>query len=449
MSTPSARADGRRKRGGLVRNFALLKTPLPALMLILSVEAACVTWLGLANASIRPAMPDIGRFILLLLIALAYAEGARRVEMLRRYIADVTFANASSLWCFAAALTLPVGLAGAFAAALHLHNAVGVIRSGGTRAFQVIYVAATEIAATMIAAQLIAHYGAGQSNVGSGLVGAVAVLAAMLSYAVVQQALVSSCIYLATRPVRFSEVVLSRDDETLEFATLALAALFGVAVVHAPYLSTLVLVLIVVLRRSALVRELEVRATRDAKTGLLNAGAWRQEAERELARAERTGGALSVLMIDLDHFKLLNDEYGHPAGDATLRAVADCLSETLRGYDAVGRFGGEEFVALLVDTGAAVSKGVAERLCQRIGRLELAHGGRITASIGVGVGVAGTHKLDRLIAIADKALYAAKDSGRNQVRVVTASAPAQPVDVVAETANRPTNPPTYPSRLAG
>jgi diguanylate cyclase (GGDEF)-like protein len=443
MSTASTRAgSGRPKRAGLVGNSALLKTPLPALLLILSVEAACVTWLGLANVFARPTVSDLGRFILLLVIALAYAEGARRVELLRRYIADVTFANASSLWCFAAALTLPVGLAGAFAAALHVHNAVGVLRNGGSRAFQVVYVAATEIAATMVAAQVVAHYGAGQTNVGSGLVGAGAVLAAMFGYAVVQQGLVTGCIYLVRRPGRIRDVTLSRDDETLEFATLALAALFAVAVVHAPYLSTLVLVLIVVLRRSALVRELEVQATRDAKTGLLNAGAWRQEADRELVRAERVSGALSVLMIDLDHFKLLNDQYGHPAGDATLRAVADCLSETLRGYDAVGRFGGEEFVALLADTDAAVSEAVAERLCQRIRRLELAHGGRISASIGVGVGVAGTHQLDQLIAIADKALYAAKGSGRDQVRVVTAPAPLRPIAVAEDK-------PTYPRRIAG
>lgn len=441
MSSASTRPGlGRPKRTGLVGNFALWKTPLPALVLILSVEAACVTWLGLANILARPALSDIGRFLLLLVIAVAYAEGAGRVELLRRYLADVTFANASSLWCFAAALTLPVGLAGAFALALHLYNAVGVIRSGASRTFQVIYVAATEIAATMVAAQLVAHYAAGQGNVGRGFVGAAAVLAAMLSYAVVQQTLVTGCIYLVKRPVHLSDVMLSRDDETLEFATLALAALFAVAVVHAPYLSTLVLVLIVVLRRSALVRELEVQATRDAKTGLLNAGAWRQEAERELLRAERAGGQLSVLMIDLDHFKLLNDQYGHPAGDATLRAVADCLGETLRGYDAVGRYGGEEFVALLIDTDAALSEVVAERLCQRIRRLELVHGGRVSASVGVGVGLAGTHTLDQLIAIADKALYAAKDSGRDQVRVVAAPPPLRPI--VEQT-------PTYPRRRAG
>jgi diguanylate cyclase (GGDEF)-like protein len=425
MSEASARRDGAGRRRPKFRtslkNAPLWKTPLPALILILSIDTLCVTWLALANAFGRPALSDIGRFILLLTIALAYSEGARRVEVLRRYIADVTFANASSLWCFAAALTLPIGLAGTFAAVLYSYSVIGVVRGQGGRPFQAIYVASTEIIATMVAAQVVTHYHAGQSHLAHGLVGAGVVLVAMLSYAVVQQALVTTGIYLAQRPSRVLDVMLSRDDQAIEFATLALAALFAVAVVYTPYLSALVLVLIVVLRRSALVRELEVQATRDAKTGLLNAGAWRQEADREMIRAERVSGTLTVLMIDLDHFKQLNDQYGHPAGDATLKRVADCLSETLRGYDAVGRFGGEEFVALLADTDAAVSEAVAERVCQRIRALELSHGGQVSASIGVGVGVAGTNSLDDLISVADKALYVAKGAGRDQVFTIRAT----------------------------
>jgi diguanylate cyclase (GGDEF)-like protein len=227
-------------------------------------------------------------------------------------------------------------------------------------------------------------------------------------------------VYLVSQPVRLRQVLPSVEDETMEAATLALAVLFAVALVHAPLLSPLSLLLVVVLRRSALVRELQVQATRDAKTGLLNAGGWRQEADRELVRAERVNGTMSVLMVDLDHFKDLNDSYGHPAGDAALKAVADCLTDALRGYDAVGRYGGEEFIALL-DADERVSQAVANRLCARIRTLQLAHGGTITASIGVGVGTAGTHTLDELISIADKALYIAKGSGRDQVHTTRAT----------------------------
>ena len=197
----------------------------------------------------------------------------------------------------------------------------------------------------------------------------------MVTYPVVQQTLVTSVIYIvsnASRRVPLREVMLSRDDQMMEFATYSLAVLLAIAVVFAPLLSPLVLVLIVVLRRSALVQELQVQATRDAKTGLLNAGAWRQEAERQIVRAERLHGSMSVVMLDLDHFKVLNDTYGHPAGDATLQAVASCLTEALRGYDAIGRYGGEEFIALLNEADETVSTAVAERLCARIRGLDLA-----------------------------------------------------------------------------
>jgi len=88
-----------------------------------------------------------------------------------------------------------------------------------------------------------------------------------------------------------------------------------------------------------------------------------------------------VLMIDLDHFKQLNDQHGHQAGDVTLKQVGKCLVEALRANDIVGRFGGEEFIALLPAADEVVAANVAERLRQRISSLELPHGGAVTASI--------------------------------------------------------------------
>ena len=165
---------------------------------------------------------------------------------------------------------------------------------------------------------------------------------------------------------------------------------------------------------------MQVQATRDAKTGLLNAGAWRHEAERELVRAERLEAPVTVFMLDLDHFKNLNDAHGHQAGDAALKAVADCIGDALRGYDAVGRFGGEEFVALLTDIDAVQAGKVANRLLERIRTLRLAHEGSITASIGVGVGRSDAHSVDDLISVADQALYVAKNSGRDRVHTMLA-----------------------------
>jgi diguanylate cyclase (GGDEF)-like protein len=417
----------RPKLAARVRKTALWKTPRSALVLIVSIETLCVTWLCLANLSGLPSVSGLGRFILLFFVALVYAVGASKIELLRRYVAEVTFTSVASLWCMAAALILPVGLAGAFATLLYGQSFIRTMRTKSGRPFQFIYVASTDVLATMAAASVVAYFGAGEGHMSGGVVGALAVVLAMITYPAVQQTLVTTVIYLvskASRRVSLREVMLSRDDQVMEFATYSLAVLLAIALVFAPLLSPLVLVLIVVLRRSALVQELQVQATRDAKTGLLNAGAWRQEAERHIVRAERLHGSMSVVMLDLDHFKVLNDTYGHPAGDATLKAVADCLTEALRGYDAIGRYGGEEFIALLNEADENVSTAVAERLCARIRSLDLPHGGTVTASIGVGVGKAGKHGLDELISVADKALYVAKGAGRDQVYVDAAPQPS-------------------------
>jgi diguanylate cyclase (GGDEF)-like protein len=206
-----------------------------------------------------------------------------------------------------------------------------------------------------------------------------------------------------------------------------------VLVLKVPPLAVLVLPAVFLLQHRALLVQLVAAATLDAKTELLNAAAWRQLAQRELERAARQGTATAVLVIDMDHFKELNDVYGHLAGDEALRAVATALSDELRGYDAVGRFGGEEFVALLPGVDAVTAANVAERVRQRIERLDVSvsrHAGGIThVGVTASIGVAsawGAAELDDLLRNADVALYLAKGAGRNTVRgaatAVTAAA---------------------------
>ena len=100
----------------------------------------------------------------------------------------------------------------------------------------------------------------------------------------------------------------------------------------------------------------------DSKTGLLNAGTWEREAASEVARAVRTRSPLALVLIDVDHFKLVNDLHGHLAGDKALRSIAHAFRIFLRGYDLVGRFGGEEFALLLPQTSAADARQIAERV---------------------------------------------------------------------------------------
>jgi diguanylate cyclase (GGDEF)-like protein len=204
---------------------------------------------------------------------------------------------------------------------------------------------------------------------------------------------------------------------------LVLGAATAVLVVQVPPLALLVLPAVFLLQHRALLKQLVEAATIDTKTELLNAAAWRQLAQRELERAGRQKTATAVLVIDMDHFKRLIDTYGHLAGDEALKAVGEALADELRGYDAVGRFGGEEFVALLPSVDGPTAVGVAERVRERIEsvqvRVERRTGGigsiAVTASVGVAAAQGGV-ELDDLLRAADGALYAAKAAGRNVVR---------------------------------
>ena len=158
-------------------------------------------------------------------------------------------------------------------------------------------------------------------------------------------------------------------------------------------------------------------ATRDQLTGLLN----RRELDRVLAeereRALRFGHRLALVMVDIDHFKSINDTHGHPTGDAVLREVARRLGNEVRNVDRVARFGGEEFALILVQTDAAAGLDVARRVCAAIeGTPIMAEGRelRVTVSAGVAALPDDGRTESALVAAADKALYAAKQRGRNR-----------------------------------
>ncbi|MDZ7787776.1 MAG: GGDEF domain-containing protein [Halofilum sp. (in: g-proteobacteria)] len=163
------------------------------------------------------------------------------------------------------------------------------------------------------------------------------------------------------------------------------------------------------------------QATRDLLTGLLNRRALTEQLERELRRAERYGRQLTLLMMDLDRFKRLNDEYGHLAGDQVLREFARLSSGILRESDVLGRWGGEEFIAGLVETPADQAEGVAERLrkaCEETS-IETEDGNEILFTVSIGLApVRAKESLNDAIKRVDDALYAAKANGRNRVTKV-------------------------------
>ena len=166
--------------------------------------------------------------------------------------------------------------------------------------------------------------------------------------------------------------------------------------------------------------EAERRAQIDPLTGVLNRRSLVERLDAACQRAQARGLPIALLFIDLDHFKLINDSFGHPAGDACLRAIIPPIHAELRQSDVIGRYGGEEFVVILSSADASAAIPIAQRILERVAEVRVDGFGspiKLTCSIGIAtsdtLGVWGEH----LIAHADAAVYVAKRSGRNQVQV--------------------------------
>lgn len=160
--------------------------------------------------------------------------------------------------------------------------------------------------------------------------------------------------------------------------------------------------------------QLKILATHDSLTSCLNRRALFDQFEREWAAAERHGQSLSCIMVDIDHFKSINDNHGHQAGDEVLKLVANTLKNHVRREDFVGRYGGEEFCVLLPKIDGPAAAEAADRFRQEIAKLHPS-GIAVTASFGVAHRLPGTTSIAELVSRADQCLYASKESGRNRV----------------------------------
>jgi diguanylate cyclase (GGDEF)-like protein len=210
---------------------------------------------------------------------------------------------------------------------------------------------------------------------------------------------------LLTRRRRFTDALTARLSEMLLIAAPAIANLRHLAIA-------------------------EARAATDVLTGLPNRRSVDHEVKRMVARASRTGNTLAAAMLDIDHFKRVNDSYGQDRGDELLAAVADLMAVTLRGGDFVG-LRGEEFVLLLPDTDRGGAAVVAEKLRKAIAELRLpGHQTSVTISIGVAALPDDAIDSEQLIRAADRALYLAKSLGRNRVELaangIESGTPAHP-----------------------
>lgn len=164
-------------------------------------------------------------------------------------------------------------------------------------------------------------------------------------------------------------------------------------------------------------KTLEIQSRTDPLTGVLNRRAILTQIENELSRAKRNNAHISISLLDLDHFKKINDNFGHLAGDAVLRECMHRVGETIRAYDAIGRFGGEEFIIVLPGSKQTDAFTIAERIRLKINEKNVnVDGTSIPFTVSQGLATCnGKSTVDELIAMADQALYRAKEKGRDRV----------------------------------
>jgi diguanylate cyclase (GGDEF)-like protein len=188
----------------------------------------------------------------------------------------------------------------------------------------------------------------------------------------------------------------------------------------------------VAVSHARLFSQMQQQALTDGLTGCFNRRSFEMQLERDLHMATRMRLPLSLILLDLDNFKRVNDTFGHEAGDVALRLLADGLRDELRSVDTAARYGGEEFAVILPQAGIDGAMIVAERLRRRIELMEVPGVGHVTASLGIATFPQHASSRDTLVLAADRALYNAKNAGRNCVCVPPEDSPEVPEDEAPE-----------------
>jgi diguanylate cyclase (GGDEF)-like protein len=245
-------------------------------------------------------------------------------------------------------------------------------------------------------------------------------LGCAILFDIVNTSLVAVAAHLADPEEPLGKAFWDRETLLLDLTETCVGILVTITCALSFLLLPIALPPVILLQRSLMHQQLQAAARTDPKTGLLNATAWQREAEAAIARALHMETPLALLLVDVDHFKQVNDGYGHLIGDEVLRGLAAELRHQVRESDVVGRFGGEEFTVLLPGIGATEACRIAERLRHSASVLKVsAEDAQISVTVSIGVAVLGRHGRDlfELLAAADLALYRAKDAGRNRIRL--------------------------------
>lgn len=414
MPGPGEVADSERSRS--VADWQIWKIPLRASCFLLTIDAIAALVLVGAFVLVPVRLDDLRDFGVVAALGLLAAEMTRQVERRRRRFSDTPHVNFSSVWTLAGALVLPAALAGVLAIVLYAHLWLRSWRGvTGMHAYRIVFSTSNVILTCQVVAWCAHQFRLFPIGQRSELLGAIGLAAIIGIYFAVNSLVVGIAIALIRAEMSIRRLLGPLNENVLEIATLSLGAMAAVLLDWHPSLILLIFLPLYALHRTVLIRQFEHAATTDSKTGLLNASSWRALADAELVRARRHGTKFGVFMIDLDHFRLVNDKFGHLGGDAALRSVGDVLRQEIRGDDLCGRFGGEEFVVVVAGISGDDLEPIAERLRARIFEVGRAHG--LSASIGAALYPDAGEDLEDVLLAADNALYAAKDAGRNRVRV--------------------------------
>lgn len=411
--------------GHIVRRTSVVwegppESPAPTRVLVGVLTAELVTAVSVIASSSECPVPETANLATAAYLA---ALGLTATEVTVRHVAahspitSASAVNLSSVWTVAGALLLHPALAAALVVVLHTyHHSRAPGRSLRSRILDIAGAVLACLAARAAYTATNGHLTDAVTGTTPGLPHAVPVVMAVACFAAVHRA------------GRTAIAALDNADpgrDGLGVAAPCLGGFTAASLAVHPLLAPCVLPALFCLHRAVLARQLEQAGRLDPKTGLLTAVAWHVQAQRVLNYQDPGEGAWALLVVDLDHFKVINDTHGHVAGDTVLAAIADALCAEVRDGDLVGRFGGDEFVVLL--TGPDLQhdqdsrlRAVVDRVLHSIASLQVQvptrHGDVLI--VGLSVSIGGAPVPDRrsglasLFQLADAALYEAKRSRR-------------------------------------
>ncbi|MEU3624142.1 GGDEF domain-containing protein [Amycolatopsis coloradensis] len=420
------RAEPPRRHPYDPRAWALWQRPKRFIAFLFAMEAIGIAIMVVATMnSTTPERIDWVRFAILAVGATAHIQFTQRQEERRRDRSRTVLIDLTAVWTFPAAVILPLSLTLSIIALVRIQHWFIARRP----AHNFVFSSVTHGVSVTLASLTFAAFGPHEWGriPDWGTLGEFGVLIVTgMVFEAVQIAYIGGILAIGSpkRP-SMSTVLGNTADNLLEAITIGLGAVTAVLLLIMPPMVIVMAVVTVVFNRLAEIDQLQNDARTDPKTGVLNMRGWSESADRALGRTARSDDSLALLMIDLDHFKWINDTYGHPAGDDVLRDVAQKLDEVTRPADVIGRFGGEEFLVLLPDIDETSAKLAADRVRSAIAELHIVttdkRGSRVTisgrtASIGAALFPRHGDSLEELLHAADAAVYVAKENGRNQVR---------------------------------